>query len=103
MDLATGREAVLAEDPDYDLAKVVADPETLEPQSVVFLADRERWVHLDTALGAEIDALRARLRGEVGISRSVRSDRRWLITDIPSDGPAHYHVYDRDTGELTFL
>lgn len=103
VDLATGEETVLAEDPDYDLAKVVADPETLEPQSVVFLADRERWVHLDPALGAEIDGLRARLRGEVGISRSVRSDRRWLITDVPSDGPAHYHVYDRDTGELTFL
>ncbi|MFW6092058.1 MAG: alpha/beta hydrolase family protein, partial [Actinomycetota bacterium] len=103
VNLATRQETELAAHPDYDVAKIVSDPETLEPQSVVFLGDREHWVHLDPDLGAEIDALRARLRGEVGLSRSVRSDRRWLITDIPSDGPAHYHVYDRDTGELTFL
>ncbi len=103
VELATRRQTVLAENASYDVAGVLSDPETLEPQSVVFLEDREEWVHLDSALGAEVDALRARLRGEVGISRAERSDRRWLVTDTPSDGPVHYHVYDRDTGELTFL
>ena len=103
VDLATKAETVLAEDPAFDVAGVITDPETLEPQSVVFLKDREEWVHLDPELGAEIDALRARLRGEVSISRSERSDRRWLVSDMPADGPVHYHVYDRDSGELTFL
>ena len=74
-------ESVLAEDPSYDVAAVLTDPDTLEPQSVVFLEEREEWVHLDPALGAEIDSLRSRLRGEVGISRSVRTDRSWLVSD----------------------
>jgi dipeptidyl aminopeptidase/acylaminoacyl peptidase len=103
VDLGTGVETVLAENPEYDVAFLLSDPETLEPQSVVFLAERETWVHLDPALGAEIDALRARLPGEIGISRSDRSDRRWLVSDTPSDGPVRYYVYDRDDGSLTFL
>jgi dipeptidyl aminopeptidase/acylaminoacyl peptidase len=103
VDLLTGAETVLAEDPSYDVAAVLSHPDTLEPQSVVFLEDREEWVHLDPVLGAEIDSLRSRLRGEVGISRSERTDRRWLVSDTPSDGPVHYHVYDRDSREMRFL
>ena len=103
LDLATGAESVLAEDPVYDVSGVVLHPETLEPQSVVFAKERDEWWHLDEDFGREVDALRARLRGDVGISRSVRDDRRWLVTDMPSDGAVHYHELDRHTGELTFL
>jgi dipeptidyl aminopeptidase/acylaminoacyl peptidase len=103
VDLATREESVLAADPAYDVGNILVDPETLEPQSVVFAKDRDEWVHLDPDLGAEIDSLRGRLRGEIDISRPVRNDRRWLLSDMPADGPVHYFVYDRDSGELTFL
>ncbi len=103
LDLATGREKVLAEDPQYDVSGVVLHPETLEPQSVIFAKDRDEWVHLDTSFGAEVEQLQTRLRGEIGISRSVRSDRRWLVTDAPSDGAVHYYTYDRDAETLDFL
>jgi dipeptidyl aminopeptidase/acylaminoacyl peptidase len=103
LDLGSGSESVLAEDPVYDVSGVVRHPETLEPQSVVFAKERDEWWHLDQEFGQEVDALRSRLRGDVGISRSVRDDRRWLVTDMPSDGAVRYHVLDRDTGELTFL
>src|SRR5690606_27154613 len=92
-----------AEDPEYDVSNVVRDPETLEPQSVVFAKDRDEWVHLDPEIGAEIESLRGRLRGEIDISRPVRDDRTWMLSDMPSDGPVHFYRYDRDTGELTFL
>ncbi|HSK54848.1 MAG TPA: S9 family peptidase [Jiangellales bacterium] len=103
LDLGSGSESVLAEDPVYDVSGVVRHPETLEPQSVVFAKERDEWWHLDQEFGQEVDALRSRLRGDVGISRSVRDDRRWLVTDMPSDGAVRYHVLDRDTGDLTFL
>jgi dipeptidyl aminopeptidase/acylaminoacyl peptidase len=103
VDLTTREESVLAADPAYDVGNILVDPETLEPQSVVFAKDRDEWVHLDPDLGAEIDGLRGRLRGEIDISRPVRNDRRWLLSDMPADGPVHYFVYNRDSGELTFL
>ena len=103
VDLATGAETVLAEESENDVAYLLSDPDTLELQSVVFLAEREQWVHVDLTLGAEIDALRSRLPGEIGISRSERTDRRWLVSDTPSDGPVRYYVYNRDDTSLTFL
>jgi dipeptidyl aminopeptidase/acylaminoacyl peptidase len=103
LELGSGSESVLAEDPVYDVSGVVRHPETLEPQSVVFAKERDEWWHLDQEFGQEVDDLRSRLRGDVGISRSVRDDRRWLVTDMPSDGAVRYHVLDRGTGELTFL
>lgn len=102
LDLATGVETVLAEDPTYDVSGMVTDPETLEPLSVVFDKDRDEWVHLDVEFGAEIDALRARLTGDFGISRD-RANRTWLVTESPSDGPVRYYHYDRDSRELRLL
>ncbi len=102
LDLATGVETVLAEDPTYDVSGMVTDPETLEPLSVVFDKERDEWVHLDASFGVEIDALRARLAGDFGISRD-RANRTWLVTESLSDGPVRYYRYDRDTRELGLL
>ena len=102
LDLATGEEQVLAEDPVYDVSGIVTDPETLEPLSVVFAKDRDEWVHLDPEFGAEIESLRRRLDGDIGISRD-RANRIWLVSQSVSDGPVRYHRYDRETGEITFL
>jgi dipeptidyl aminopeptidase/acylaminoacyl peptidase len=103
VDLASGDETVLVEDPEYDVSGVVLDPQTLEVQSAVVAKDRDEWVHLDPALGAEIDALRAGLRGDVSVARTERTDRYWLVTDSPSDGPLTFWVLDRSTGERRFL
>ena len=102
IDAATGEQTVLAEDATYDVSGILTDPETLEPRSVVFAKDRTEWLHLDAALGAEIDAIRAQLAGDIGISRD-RANRTWLITESPSDGPVRYYRYDRETRSLTFL
>jgi acetyl esterase/lipase len=103
LDVDTGEETVLAQDDKYDVSGVAQHPLTLEPQSVVFTKERAEWLHLDRAFGAEIDALRVQLRGDIGVSRAERSDTRWLVTDAPSDGPVHYYVYERRTAALHFL
>ncbi len=102
VDQATGEQQVLAEDPVYDVGGVATDPETLEPLSVVFSKERDEWVHLDPQFGAEVDALRARLRGDISLGRT-RADTTWLVTETLSDGPVRWYRYDRATGELTLL
>jgi dipeptidyl aminopeptidase/acylaminoacyl peptidase len=103
VDLATGAEVVLAEDPDYDIGDVVLDPETLEPVGVVVVRDRGSWQFLDAGFAADVTALQAQLSGELGISRRQRDGRVWLVSDAPSDGPVSYYRYHRESGALEFL
>ena len=46
----------------------------------------------------DLERLRALGDGELGVSRSERSDTRWLVSLAPSDGPVAYYTYDRADG-----
>jgi dipeptidyl aminopeptidase/acylaminoacyl peptidase len=97
IDLESDTEKVLAEDPHWDVGRVLLDPETLQPQGVAFAKDRHEWLWLDPAYGAEVERLRASLDvdGEVEIGRSERSGRYWIVVTMPSDGSTRYYVHDR--------
>lgn len=105
VDLATGAETVLAEDPAYDVGGVELHPETRRPQAVIFDKDREVWSYLDDDYGGAVEELRSALGidGELGINRAERSDRVWLVSVVPSDGPVRYYLYDRSVKSLRFL
>lgn len=108
VDPATGVEKVLAEDPGFDIGRVELDPETLCPQGVVFVKERDHWLWLDTDVGEQVAELRRRLaedgiEGELAIGRSERSGRTWLVSVSPSDKAMRYYVHDRRTGRTTFL
>lgn len=104
VDLATGEEQVIAEDPAYDVEAVALHPETQVPQAVMFEKDRQEWVFLDPDLERHVTRLREQLGdGELGVDRAERSDQLWLVTLLPSDGPVQYHRYHPATGELAFL
>ncbi len=103
LDLESGEQAEIAGDDQYDVAGILQHPDTLEPQAVVFAKDREEIVLLDDSLAVDLERLHALGDGELGVSRSERSDRRWLVSVAPSDGPVAYYTYDRGSGEATFM
>lgn len=103
VDLASGEQTVVAEDPAYDVGGLEWDPQTLRPQAVVFDKDRQEWAFLDPGFAADFTQLKQRLGadGEIGLGRTERNDRIWLVWLAPSDGPVSYYRYRRDTAELT--
>jgi dipeptidyl aminopeptidase/acylaminoacyl peptidase len=103
MRFADGTREVVTEDPQYDIADVWRHPETREPQAVVLDEARTRIVALDPAIEEDVQRLRALGDAEIGIGREERSDTRWLVSLAPSDGPVRYYVYDRSTGDTTYL
>ena len=103
LDWSNGNRTVVSEDPQYDVADVWRDPQTREPQAVVLDESRTRIVVLDPALEDEVQRLQNLGDGELEVGRQDRADRRWLVSVAPSDGPIRFHVYDRDTGEATYL
>ncbi|MEP6760233.1 MAG: prolyl oligopeptidase family serine peptidase [Sporichthyaceae bacterium] len=103
MEWSDGSRTVISEDPQYDVADVWRDPLTWEPQAVVLDESRTRVVVLDPSLENDVKRLHELGDGELGIGRQDRADRRWLVSVAPSDGPTRFHLYDRDSGDTTYL
>ena len=61
----------------------MASLETLEPQVVTVLEDRQKYDVLDPELRDDLVRLRGKTTGELGVVRSERTDRcGWSLTAI---------------------
>jgi len=98
-----GREDVLLEDEQYDVAGVVRDPDTREPVLATVVRDRSDVVLLDPSVAADVERLRAAHHGDLGFVGRDHADRTWLAAFTADDGPIAYYAYDRPTGSTRFL
>jgi dipeptidyl aminopeptidase/acylaminoacyl peptidase len=103
LDLVTGAERVVAEDPRYDVGGVVSHPETREAQLVAFTRARQEWVVLDDALAADVAALRGLNPGDFDIVDRTHADDRWIVAFTQDAGGVSYWTYDRGTRTGSFL
>ena len=103
IDCASGGMDVIAEDPRYDITAVRLDPDTREPQVVVFLRDRADYRVLDPAVADDIEALLGLSPGDPFLVGHDDSDRVWLVAYTLDDGPVRYYSWDRTQGQATFL
>jgi len=103
LDCMTGETEVVAEDAQYDVGSVRLDPDTREPQLVVYVKDRAVFEILDPKIAGDIEALQAVDPGELNLVGQDDADRTWLAAYMNDDGPVRYYVYDRSSREATFL
>ena len=103
LDLATGAEEVIAEDPNYDVGDVVLHPKTRHPQIVGFVRDRLEHVVLDPDVAEDFAAVQAIGPGEVHIQSADDEDRRWVVSLVIDDGPARTYLFDRGDKSATLL
>jgi dipeptidyl aminopeptidase/acylaminoacyl peptidase len=103
IDLATGHEEVVAEDPSYDVADVHLDPDTDEVLWVSFLRERVHHEPLDPRVRDDLATLADAERGEVAVLGQDHADTTWVVGYLRDDGPARYHLYDRATRSLRLL
>ena len=95
LEVATGREAILAEDPQYDVSELMIHPTTRVVQAVAFSRGKLEWQVLDPSVAADFEAL-AKLRpGEFRVNTRTLDDRTWLVSCTTDDGPVYYYAYDR--------
>jgi dipeptidyl aminopeptidase/acylaminoacyl peptidase len=104
VDIATGTDEVLAEDPEADVSGVLLDPDTRDPLVVTFLKEREEYVVLDASVEDDLKAVRALHPGDPGFSGRDDADTTWLISFNVDAGSITYYLYDRasKTGKLLF-
>jgi len=103
VDLASGEQKVIAEDPTYDVTLTVLHPDTREVQLVAFEEDRLRYQVLDPAIQDDIDALQRLHHGDMVLQGRDHADRIWMVAYTTDDGPVPYFTWDRETREATFL
>ncbi|MBI4028348.1 MAG: prolyl oligopeptidase family serine peptidase [Verrucomicrobia bacterium] len=103
LDLATGCETVLAEDPEYDVGGLFIHPIKRVIQAVGFYREKHEWRVLDPEIAPDFDAL-ARVRGgNFGSITRDLADTTWIVGYSSDDAPGHYHTYARSSKTSTSL
>ena len=103
MDIATGAVEVIAEDPVYDIAGAMLNPDTRVIEAVTFYRDRLEYQILDDAVRGDIEALQRLNTGDLVISDRDHDDSTWLVAFESDSGPVKFYTWDRASKTATFL
>ena len=102
IDLGSGERTLLREDARADVSGILDDPMTgvVQASSATYL--RSGWEAIDPAIQNDLDRLRQLAGdGEFGVASRTLDDRTWVVAVSRSDAPTTYHLYDRDSGEVS--
>jgi dipeptidyl aminopeptidase/acylaminoacyl peptidase len=103
MDIATGAVEVIAEDPVYDIAGAMLNPDTRVIEAVTLYRDRLEYQILDDAVRGDIEALQRLNTGDLVISDRDHDDSTWLVAFESDSGPVKFYTWDRASKTATFL
>jgi dipeptidyl aminopeptidase/acylaminoacyl peptidase len=103
LDLETGVQTVVAEDPQADVSDVMVHPTEKNVQAVAFTYTRKRWLILDEAIDPDLAYLRTVADGDVEVVSRTLDDRYWIIAYVIDNGPVRYYRYDRERQTAQFL
>jgi dipeptidyl aminopeptidase/acylaminoacyl peptidase len=103
MNLSTGKETLIAEDPKADFSDYMVRPIEKNVQAVAFTYERKQWKVLDPSIAGDLDTLRKVADGDVEVLARTLDDKTWIVAYLMDDGPVRYYSYDKDKKEAKFL
>lgn len=103
LDLDTGDETVVFEDPRADVSHAMIHPRTRTIEAAASNYLRIEWTVLDEAIAADLEALAEVDDGDVNVISRTYDAAAWIVAFTGDDGPVRYYRFDRDSGEGTFL
>jgi dipeptidyl aminopeptidase/acylaminoacyl peptidase len=103
LDLETGEQTLLAEDPRADVSDVMVHPTERNIQAVAFTYERKHWQILDESLAGDLAYLNTVADGDVEVVSRTLDDKYWTLAYVLDDGPVQYYYYDHDAQEAHFL
>jgi dipeptidyl aminopeptidase/acylaminoacyl peptidase len=104
IDLASGEQKLIAEDPRADISGALVHPTEKNIQAVSFTYTRTEWKVLDKSIQADLDYLKTVADGEIQITGRTLDDKRWTVAYVMDNGPVRFFIYDREPErKATFL
>ncbi|HKB01764.1 MAG TPA: S9 family peptidase, partial [Gemmataceae bacterium] len=103
VDGKTAKEAVVAEDKQYDVSGLLGQRKTNKPVAVSFTRARTDWQVLDDSVKDDFEVLGKLQRGDFQVVSQTLDDQTWLVAYNRDDGPTAYYTYDRKAKKGEFL
>lgn len=103
LDLDSGKETLLAQDPKADASAVLVHPKDCTIQAVAFTYDRKHWKILDSSIEEDMARLGEVADGEMDVVSRSLDDKAWIVSYLRDNGPGDYYYYNRSSGEARFL
>ncbi len=103
VDLASGTQRVLAEDPQYDVGGTLRHPRTHGLQAVRFTRARGEWTVVDPEVAGDFDALAKVRPGDWAVVSRDLDDRTWIVAYLEDAAPVHWYLWDRGARRATLL
>jgi dipeptidyl aminopeptidase/acylaminoacyl peptidase len=103
LDLATGKEALIAAEEGVDAGDVLFNPVTHTVGAVAFNRERTTWKVIDPTMAGDLAVLEQAGKGEFAVASRDRASRKWVVAYESDVEPSNYSLYDRETKTLTPL
>jgi dipeptidyl aminopeptidase/acylaminoacyl peptidase len=103
LDVASGKETVIAEDKQYDVGGAMIDDDKRIPLAVSFTKARTEWTVLDDSVKDDFAALAKVARGDFSVGSQTAEKAKWVVSYVTDDGPAAFYLYDRATKKADLL
>jgi dipeptidyl aminopeptidase/acylaminoacyl peptidase len=103
VDIASGAKTVIGESEKADVADVWIHPATQIPQAYAANYLKQEWTPLADEARADLEFLRANLKGEFEVVSRTRDDGQWIVVEDGPITPAASHLYDRKAKTIVKL
>jgi len=102
-DTFTRELTLLAEDPIYDVSKLLYSPEDKIPQAALIVRERKQWVVLDPELEDDFALMAENARGDFYITSRTYDDKVWVVFYGVDNTSGSYYLFYRDEGRFEKL
>ena len=103
IDLATGKQKVITEDPQFDVRSTINNPKTNALEAVSYAKEKVEYVFLDPKVKEDFATLEKVRRGQIEDISPTLDDSKWIVGFVSDDAPEYYYLYDRGTKKATLL
>ena len=103
LDLETGEQTLIAEDPRADTSDLMIHPTEKIVQAVAFTYERKHWQIIDESIAGDLAYLKTVADGDVEVVSRTLDDDYWMVAYGVDDGPVRYYRYDREEKSAEFL
>ncbi len=103
LDLESGTQTTMAEDPQADVSDLMVHPTEKNVQAAAFTYERKHWHILDPSITQDMRHLRRVADGDVEVLSRTLDDRTWIVAYVMDNGPVRYYRYNREQQDAQFL